>query len=149
MATILRSYDWTVVSRNNKRARSRSYPWDDWFDGRIWQLEKGVDFDGPATSLERVIRTSANRRGIKVRIRIDSGNVILQQHEDGSTLRTVTKSPSAKSIRERRAASTNGDAPATKAPAAKAPAKTAKRPSKAAAAQAEDARRRRRRLVKA
>src|SRR5262252_5392948 len=104
MATILRSYDWSRVSQNNKRARTRSYPWDDWFDGRIHELHPKEDFDGPATSLERVIRTSANRRGIKVRIRIDSGNVVMQQHEDGDVLRTVTKSPSAKSIRERRAA---------------------------------------------
>jgi hypothetical protein len=140
MSTILRSYDWSVVSRNNKRARSRSYPWDEWFDGRIHQLEPKVDFDGPPTSLERVIRTSANRRGIKVRIRIDDGNVVVQQHEDGAPMRTVTKSPSAKSIRERKLAETNGDAPT--------PTKAVKRPRKAAEAPpAKTARRRR--IVKA
>ena len=108
MATILRSYDWSVVSRTNKRARSRNYPWDDWFDGRIWQLEQGTDFDGPAVSLERVIRTSANRRGIKVRIRIDEGAVVVQRHEDGDPLRTITKSPSLKSIKAAKEAATNG-----------------------------------------
>ena len=112
MATILRSYDWSKVSHNNRRARSRSYPWDDWFDGRIHELHPKEDFDGPATSLERVIRTSANRRNIKVRIRIDSGNVVMQQHDGDEPLRTVTKSPSAKSIKEKRlaaaAAETNG-----------------------------------------
>jgi ribosomal protein RSM22 (predicted rRNA methylase) len=139
MSTILRSYDWSVVSRNNKRARSRSYPWDEWFDGRIHQLEPKVDFDGPATSLERVIRTSANRRGVRVRIRIDDGNVVVQQHDGEEPLRTVTKSPSAKSIRERRAA-TNGDAPATAT-------KTVKRSRKPADAPPKTARRRR--IVKA
>jgi hypothetical protein len=101
MATILRSYDWAFVSRNNKKARSRSYPWDDWFDGRIWQLEPKIDFDGPATSLERVIRTTANRRGIKVRIRIDSGNIIVQRHEENKPSRIITKSPSLRSIKAR------------------------------------------------
>jgi hypothetical protein len=140
MATILRSYDWSVVSKNNKRARSRSYPWDDWFDGRIWELVPKVDFDGPATSLERVIRTSANRRNIKVRIRIDNGSVILQQHEDGTPMRTVTKSPSAKSIKAKRAeASTNGDTPH----------KTVKRPTSKAAKAPAPATPRRRRIVKA
>jgi hypothetical protein len=111
MATILRSYDWSQVSRANKRARSRSYPWDDWFDGRIWQLEPRVDFDGPAVSLERVIRTSANRRGIKVRIRIDGDVVVVQRHEDGDPFRTITKSPSLKSIKAAKEAETNGHKP--------------------------------------
>jgi len=109
MATILRSYDWSKGSKTNKRARGRNYPWDDWFDGRIWELEPGTDFDGPATGLERVIRTSANRRGIKVRIRIDEGNVVVQRHEDGDLLRTITKSPSLKSIKAKQEA--NGHKP--------------------------------------
>lgn len=104
MSTILKSYDWSYVSKNNKKARSRLYPWDDWFDGRIWQLEQKVDFDGPATSLERVIRTSANRRGLKVRIRIEPNNIIVvQRHEEEDPGRGVTKSPSLKSIKEARA----------------------------------------------
>jgi hypothetical protein len=120
MATVLKSYDWQKISRSNKRSRSRSYPWGEWFDGRIWQLEQGTDFDGPPASLERVIRTSANRRKIKVRIRIDGEQVILQQH--GGEMPTVSKSPSLKSIKAARTPETpetpetNGDgAKATKA----------------------------------
>lgn len=100
MASILKSYDWSYVSQNNKRARERSYPWEDWFDGRIWKLEPNVDFDGPATSLERVMRTSANRKGIKVRIRIDEGNIVVQRHEEAHPTRTVTRSPSIRALRE-------------------------------------------------
>ena len=100
MSTILSSYDWSYVSKNNKKARSRQYPWDDWFDGRIWQLEPKEDFDGPATSLERVIRTSANRRRLKVRVRIDGKNIVVQRHEDEEPTRGVTKSPTLKSLRE-------------------------------------------------
>lgn len=99
MSTILKSFDWSYVSRNNKKARSRSYPWDDWFDGRIWRLEPKVDFDGPATSLERVIRTSANRKDIKVRIRIEDGCIIVQKHDENAPGRVVTRSPSLRSIK--------------------------------------------------
>jgi len=115
MSTILKSYDWSFVSRTNKRARSQNYPWNDWFDGRIHRLEPGVDFDGPAAGLERVIRTSANRRGIKVRIRIDEGAVIVQQHDGTEPLRTVTKSPSLRSIQEAREAQEAANAKAIKA----------------------------------
>jgi hypothetical protein len=100
MATVLKSYDWSFVSRNSATPRSRSYPWNEWFDGRIWQLEPGTDFDGPAVSLERVIRTSANRRNIKVRVRItEDGNVVMQKHEDDAAERGITKSPSLRSIK--------------------------------------------------
>lgn len=140
MATVLRSYDWSQVSRSNKRARSRSYPWDDWFDGRIWQLEPKTDFDGPSVGMERVIRTSANRRGVKVRIRQDGGAVILQVH-DGE-MDAVTKSPSLKSIKaQREGIPTNGNK-------AKAPVKTVKRPT-AKKATPTPAKKSRKRLVKA
>jgi hypothetical protein len=105
MATILKQFDWTYVSRNSAVPRSRAYPWNEWLDGRIWQLEPGTDFDGPPVSLERVIRTTANRRGIKVRVRItDEGNVIVQKHEGDITERCITKSPSLRSIKAAREA---------------------------------------------
>jgi hypothetical protein len=139
MATVLKSYDWSKVSRTNKRERSRSYPWNDWFDGRIWQLEQGTDFDGPPASLERVIRTSANRRHIKVRIRIDGSIVILQQH--GGEMPNVSKSPTLKSIKARDEG-TNGDGKATST-------KTVKRPSRSKAKTADKPAPRRVRRVKA
>lgn len=118
MATVLKSYDWTYVSRNSPSPRSRSYPWNEWFDGRIWQLEPETDFDGPPVSLERVIRTSANRRGIKVRVRItEDGYVIVQKHEGDATERGVTKSPSLRSIKAARegvSVNGNGSKPAAK-----------------------------------
>ena len=105
MSTVLKSFDWTFVSRNSASPRSRSYPWTEWFDGRIHQLEPGTDFDCPPVSLERVIRTSANRRGIKVRVRItEEGNVVVQKHEDSGMERGVTKSPSLRSIKAAREA---------------------------------------------
>jgi hypothetical protein len=120
MSTVLKQFDWTFVSRNTASPRSRSYPWTEWFDGRIHELHPGEDFDCPPVSLERVIRTSANRRGMKVRVRIDGENVVVQKHDDPTSERGVTKSPSLRSIKAAReadlpAAAVNGNAP--KAPA--------------------------------
>jgi len=94
VATVLRSFDWSATSRNKQEARSVSYPWDQWFDGRIWQLDQGVDFEGPSVSMERVIRTTANRRRVRVRVRItEDDSVVLQKHEDEEVVRERTYSP--------------------------------------------------------
>ena len=99
MATVLPKFDWSKVSRNSDSPRTRTYPWDQWFDGRIWQLEPDDDFDGPAVSLEKVIRATATRLKVKVRIRITAeGNLVVQKH-DGEPSRGVTKSPSLRSIK--------------------------------------------------
>lgn len=138
MADILRSYDWTFTSKHTQKARSRSYPWPEWFDGRIRRLWPKTDFDGPATSVERVIRTSANRGTgtdqdkIKVRVRIEVVDgvetIVLQAHDDADTKRGVTRSPSKATVDARR----NGDAPAkaTKAAPKRPSAKLVKPPAK-------------------
>ena len=103
MATILRSYDWTKTSKN-KADRSKPYQWDKWLDGRIWRLEPGEDFDGPPGSLERVARTTANRRGVRVRVRTqEDGSIVLQQHNDSDMTRRRTKSPSKAELEARKA----------------------------------------------
>ena len=77
MATILPTYDWTRASAHIENARSRAYPWEEWLDGQIRKLDRHEDFDGPSMSVERVIRTSANRRGIRVRIRVEGESMVI------------------------------------------------------------------------
>lgn len=130
MATILKSYNWDKISRNTD-SRSAAYPWDDWFDGRIWKLKPEKDFTVPAFALERVIRTSANRRGMFVKVRItEDGYVIVQAFQSADEAQ----------------AAGNGKTAAKKATPVKAPAKpslakqptakttTAKAPTKKVAA---------------
>jgi len=112
MAQVLRTFDWSRVSRNNETPRRRYYPWDDWFDGRIWALEgEGEDFDGPAVSMEKVIRSTATKHGYKVRVRITDettaealgvpqGSIVMQRHDDDERATGTTRSPSLKSLRE-------------------------------------------------
>lgn len=109
MATILPQYDWTSASAHITNARSRAYPWEEWLDGQIRKLDKGDDFDGPAMSVERVIRTSANRRGIRVRIRVEGDSIYLQAHtDDARTPRGVTKSATKRAVKEAAVAKAEG-----------------------------------------
>ena len=110
MASILPTYDWTKASAHIENARSRVYPWDEWLDGQIRKLDRGPDFDGPAMSVERVIRTSANRRGIRVRIRVEGESIYLQAHLDNArnSARGVTKSATKKAVKEAAVAKAEG-----------------------------------------
>jgi hypothetical protein len=45
------------------------YPWDEWFDGSVWELTPGDDFKGkPATFRASAVAQAARRDG-KVRTR--------------------------------------------------------------------------------
>ena len=46
-----------------------NYPWDEWFDGSVWELTPGDDFKGrPATFRSSAVAQAARRDG-KVRTR--------------------------------------------------------------------------------
>jgi hypothetical protein len=56
------------------------YPWALWLDGTPRKLTRGVDFDCSLMSFYRLVRTTANRRGITVRTFIPTEeNAILLQ----------------------------------------------------------------------
>lgn len=145
MATILPTYDWTRASAHIENARSRAYPWEEWLDGQIRKLDRHEDFDGPSMSVERVIRTSANRRGIRVRIRVEGESIYLQAHQEDARnkARGVTKSATKKAVKEAKAAKAegngNGVAPSqvvTAKPATTRLASRASKPVKATVAEA-------------
>jgi len=68
MATKLKSFDFTNVSRLTTSDKA-TYPWDDWFDGDIWQIDQGTDFDGHPLMMERIIRTRATGKNAHVTLR--------------------------------------------------------------------------------
>ena len=57
-----------------------NYPWDEWFDGRVWELVPGVDFTS-RTSLRARAHGAATQRGKKVSIRNMSEVVLLQARD--------------------------------------------------------------------
>lgn len=50
--------------------RPSEYPYDEWLDGQIRQLEPGVDFQAKPQSVVQSARTMAEKRGMKLRSRL-------------------------------------------------------------------------------
>jgi hypothetical protein len=51
-------------------ARDQSvYPWDEWFDGSVWELVQGEDFVGQPSTFRASAIAQASRRDGKVRTR--------------------------------------------------------------------------------
>jgi hypothetical protein len=59
-----------VVDEMPRHRRRRKYPWDEWLDGRTWELEPGVDFNGTPAAMRATILTQARREDVAVRTRI-------------------------------------------------------------------------------
>jgi hypothetical protein len=45
------------------------YPWDEWFDGSVWELTPGEDFSGQPSTFRASAIAQAARRDGKVRTR--------------------------------------------------------------------------------
>ncbi len=55
------------------------YPWDTWFDGQIWELEPGVDFDMTVKSFQTTVSITARRHGKTAKTRkTKSGTLLIQ-----------------------------------------------------------------------
>jgi hypothetical protein len=146
MAQRLRSFDFSAqseVTKETKKGRNR-YPWDEWFDGDIWKLKEGEDFDSNPLMMERVIRTKASNRNNKAKVRLrhlpasngDAASIVLQRTDVVGP--SAAKKLEAKQRREAKKASAEQEAESTlakagikpvkkvsKTPARKAPASVA------------------------
>lgn len=148
MAKILKKYNWTAKVPSSRP--KPSYPWDEWFDGRIWQLTHGADFLCHPMMMERIIRTRATNKNARVQVRHENltgdpdnpfGGIVLQrtdinQPETSNGHKTdaapvVKRGPG----RPRKEVSATAPAPAAKAPARKT-ATTSTRTSKTSATKA-------------
>lgn len=69
MAHKLKDFDFTHQSRLTIPGGKDPFPWDKWFDGDIWQIEHGKDFDSHPLMMERIIRTRIVGREGKVTMR--------------------------------------------------------------------------------
>jgi hypothetical protein len=70
MAEKLRTFDWSQPSNITPEGTDKVvYPWEEWLDGDIWQLQEGADFETHPLMMERIIRTRATARKAKVRLR--------------------------------------------------------------------------------
>jgi hypothetical protein len=126
MATKLKEFDFSHQSRLTAPGGKDSYPWDDWFDGDIWQIDYGTDFDSHPLMMERIIRTRIVGREGKVTLRHIGvgdepwGSIVMQRTDiEGPTARK-RREASAKRAAKRAEVSTprTVDKPAVKQPPA-------------------------------
>lgn len=71
MAERLRSFDFSAPSNITTAGDKVEYDWNNWFDGDIWKLTQGEDFNTEPLMMERIIRTraSSSKHQAKVRVR--------------------------------------------------------------------------------
>ena len=145
MATKLKTFDFTKASKLTEAPEEKVlYPWDEWFDGDIWQLQEGEDFETHPLMMERIIRTRATGKRAKVRVKHlplngdPWGTIVMQRHDVQGPLEA--RKTEAKAKRAAKKAEAEADAQAMLAKAgikSRAISKTpSKRPVKKAAARA-------------
>jgi len=64
-----------MPARKTTRAR---YPWDEWTDGRVWEITRGQDFTVSAINMSRMLYTRARMYSGRFAVTLD-GDVITFQ----------------------------------------------------------------------
>ena len=59
------------------------YPWDEWTDGRVWELTQGEDFQCALPSFRQIVYKTAHVQGLVVQvIRVSDTSVAIQFSEE-------------------------------------------------------------------
>lgn len=62
------------------RSKGKSkYPIDKWFDGSIWRLERGVDFQISVNNIRNICFTLAHKNGLGLRTGVVDDNTLVIQ----------------------------------------------------------------------
>lgn len=140
MAEKLKEFDFKSASKLTVSAKGE-YPWEEWFDGDVWLLTAGEDFQGHPLMMERVIRTSATNRKAKVNMRHIAmngdpwGQIVLQRNDVVGPTETKRQERKAKAAATRAAKAKPPSKAAARIDAklsAEAPKRPSKRPAKPA-----------------
>jgi hypothetical protein len=78
MAEVLKKFEFEM------RGRPTKYPWDRWLDGRIWKLERGVDFQPEPQNFRQCVYSAAYSRNKRVRVSFTDTHCVLQSYEPDS-----------------------------------------------------------------
>ena len=57
------------------------YPYDEWFDGQIWKITKGIDFNCTLESMRISLFSQAKKRRIKIRTSKKDDTLIFQRRD--------------------------------------------------------------------
>jgi hypothetical protein len=96
MAKNLKSYEFASGGGRQK------YPWEQWFNGDIWELTDGDDFQCNIATMRMQTHKQAKARGLRVKTAVDGGRFILQAFKEGETP-APAKKPAKKSSKKKAA----------------------------------------------
>jgi hypothetical protein len=66
------------AARGSGAGRAEKYPFDEWFDGNIYELVEGEDFDAKRSTLATVIHNAATKRDLIVATRMTQDGLAIQ-----------------------------------------------------------------------
>jgi hypothetical protein len=65
---------------SKRRPCSDPYPWSKWFDGQVWEIRQGVDYQTRSQDFRCHVLSAAKARGLKVKTAvIDNGAAVAVQ----------------------------------------------------------------------
>jgi hypothetical protein len=73
VARIVKDPDWS-----DTRNRPSQYPYDKWLDGRVWEIEQGIDFNCEVKSIRSMLFNAAYRRDLVLRTKTIDNKLMFQ-----------------------------------------------------------------------
>lgn len=66
-----------VANRGGSIGRSEKYPFDEWFDGNVYELVEGEDFDSKRSTMATVLHNAATKRDMIVATRMTQDGIAI------------------------------------------------------------------------
>lgn len=79
MAEKLESFRFTGAGKPGR------FPWNEWFDGSVWKLTRGVDFEVAIPSFRSTVCNAARRLGGRARTQAVGEDVLVIQYYTTNT----------------------------------------------------------------
>ena len=71
-----------TVKEMPESQRGQKYPWNEWFNGKIWELTSGEDFVCDPDSMRQQTYQAASKLGLSAKTRVtEDGKVFIQVTE--------------------------------------------------------------------
>ena len=67
----------TRFKRTSRPGPDEKYPWDQWLDGKTWELVQGEDFDCEITTMADNVRRHARERKILISVFRESDDTLV------------------------------------------------------------------------
>lgn len=72
MSEILESFEFGRYRRPGR------YPWDEWTDGRIWRIHRGIDYDCQTDSMGGNLYRHAERWQLRVVVHLSDDSIVFR-----------------------------------------------------------------------